>query len=114
MNELKLLFDNNKSNLMHKYTHYFDIYDSHFRRFKGKKLTVLEIGVFQGGSINLWKDFFKDYIDYYAIDINPLCKSFEQENVTIFIGSQDDEKFLQSVIKSMPPPISLLMMVAIL
>ena len=89
---------------MHKWTHYFDIYESHFKKFKGKKPTVLEIGIFQGGSINLWKEYFKDQVDYYAIDINPLCKSFESENVKIFIGSQEDKSFLESVVASMPHP----------
>lgn len=104
MKGLKSIFDNNQSNLMHKYRHYFEIYENHFSRFIGKKIVILEIGVFQGGSINLWKQYFGDDVEIYAIDINPLCKGFEQKNVKIFIGSQEDKLFLNSVIKSIPTP----------
>lgn len=104
MNGLKSIFDNNKTNLMNKWHHYFEIYENHFSKFRDRKIVLLEIGVFQGGSINLWKQYFGDKVEIYAIDINPLCKSFEQENVKIFIGSQEDKSFLNSVLQSMPNP----------
>lgn len=36
------------------------------------------------------------------MDINPQCKKFEEENIKIFIGSQEDEKFLQQVCSQIP------------
>lgn len=106
MNKLRSFFDNNKSNLINKWDHYFDIYDNHLRKYKdsGKKVVLLEIGIFQGGSINMWKDYFDNNVEIYAIDINPLCKSFEQEGVKIFIGSQEDKAFMESVAKQIPNP----------
>ena len=52
------IFDSHQGNLIHKWNHYFDIYDRHFAAYQGKEVTVLEIGVSQGGSIDLWKKFF--------------------------------------------------------
>ena len=87
---------------MHKWLHYLDIYERHFERFKGKEITVLEIGVSHGGSLQMWKHYFGVKAKIYGIDINPKCKEFEEENIKIFIGSQSDRTFLQEVLKSVP------------
>lgn len=55
---------------------------------------MLEIGVFEGGSLQMWKDFFGRKAEIYAIDINPECKKYEEEQINIFIGSQGDRDFL--------------------
>lgn len=106
INKLRSFFEKNEANLINKWDHYFDIYDNHLRKYKesGERIILLEIGVFQGGSINLWRDYFDNNVEIYAIDINPLCKSFEQEGVNIFIGSQEDKQFLEEVIKKIPSP----------
>ena len=38
----------------------------------------------------------------YAVDINPECKKLEQENVKVFIGSQEDPHFWANVKKQIP------------
>nr|WP_288812938.1 class I SAM-dependent methyltransferase [uncultured Sphingobacterium sp.] len=103
MNELEEYFRNNNDKLINKWMHYFDVYDRHFRQFKGKEIVVLEIGVFQGGSLQMWKKYFGDKAKIYGVDINPNCKALEEENVEIFIGSQSDRKFLRKVKESIPP-----------
>ncbi len=102
MLKTKDIFDAHQGNLIHKWTHYFDIYDRHFQSFQGKEVHLLEIGVSQGGSIQLWKKFFGPGLHYYGIDINPGCKQFEEPNVKIFIGSQEDPAFLESVKSQIP------------
>ena len=97
------IFDGHTGNLIHKWDHYFEIYDRYFREFVGKEIILVEIGVSQGGSIDLWQKFFGSKLKYYGIDINPGCKQFERENVKIFIGSQEDELFLEQIKKEIPP-----------
>lgn len=103
MNDLEKYFNNNSARLINKWHHYFDVYDRHFSKYRNKEVHILEIGVFQGGSLQMWKDYFGDKAKIYGIDINPLCKNLEEENVKIFIGSQKDKKFLNEVISSIPP-----------
>ena len=43
-------------------------------RFRGKPVRFLEIGVQSGGTINLWKHYFGNQLDYYGVDTNFLCK----------------------------------------
>jgi len=102
MNDLEKYFRNNEGRLIHKWIHFFDVYDRHFSRFRGKEINILEIGVSQGGSLQMWKDYFGPKAKIYGIDVNPQCKELEEENIKIFIGSQADRKFLNEVKKSIP------------
>ncbi len=102
ISDLEKYFKNNTDRLIHKWNHYFDIYDRHFSRYRNKEVVILEIGVSQGGSLQMWKNYFGKAAKIYGIDIEPRCKDLEEENVKIFIGSQSDRKFLQEVKKSIP------------
>jgi 23S rRNA U2552 (ribose-2'-O)-methylase RlmE/FtsJ len=103
MNDLEKYFRQNNKRLIHKWIHYFDVYDRHFSRFRDKEMTILEIGISQGGSLQMWKNYFGPKAKIYGIDVNPQCKALEEENIKIFIGSQSDRNFLREIKKSIPP-----------
>lgn len=92
-------FLNNSNKLLDKWLHYFDIYERHLERFRGKKPTMIEIGVFGGGSLQMWKSYLGEGARIIGVDINPECKRHEDENIEIFIGSQDDESLLASIVE---------------
>lgn len=102
MSQLQKYFENNSGNCVDKWLHYFDIYDFWFKKYQNKPVIILEVGVFQGGSLDMWKDYFGDRAQIFAIDVNPLCKQFESENIKIFIGSQEDKNFLKYVKTQIP------------
>ncbi|HYF31053.1 MAG TPA: class I SAM-dependent methyltransferase [Chitinophagaceae bacterium] len=104
MNDLEKIFREHQGNLIHKWDHYFEIYDRHFRRFRNEPLVLLEIGVSKGGSLEMWRKYFGGQCTIIGIDINPACKQFEDEKTKIFIGSQDDRNFLRSLKQSVPRP----------
>lgn len=91
-------YNQEKEHLIDKWTHYFEIYDKHFKQFQGKSPVILEIGIAGGGSIDMWNYYFDD-CTIYAVDINPDCKQFEKENVKIFIGDQGDHTFWETNFK---------------
>ena len=100
--DLEKYFHNNQGRYIDKWNHYFDIYEHHFNRFRNKEVILLEIGVSQGGSLHMWKDYFGEKAKIYGIDIDPRCKELEEKNVEIFIGSQSDRNFLREVKESIP------------
>ncbi len=51
----------------------------------------------------MWKEYFGEGAKIYGIDIDPRCKDLEEENIEIFVGSQSDRNFLQSVRERIPP-----------
>jgi hypothetical protein len=90
-------FLNNGEKRLHKWLHYFDIYERHFERFRDRPVRMLEIGVFGGGSLNMWRAYFHPESQIVGIDINPDCAKHAHDNIAVHIGSQDDEAFLKGV-----------------
>jgi limonene-1,2-epoxide hydrolase len=95
-------FLNNPDKRLHKWIHYFDIYERHFARFRNKAPVMIEIGVFGGGSLAMWKAFFGKDCQIIGIDINPECKMHEAEGIEIFIGSQDDPTLIERIFEKYP------------
>ena len=98
------IFNNHTGYLIHKQDHYFEIYDQFFSKYIGTEVIILEIGISHGGSFQVWKKYFGDKARIFAVDILPECKKLEEENVKIFIGSQEDKKFLKKLISQVPQP----------
>ena len=95
--ELWNYFTTNKGKKITKWKHYFPIYEKHFTPIRNKPIKILEIGILNGGSLEMWRYYFPE-ATIVGIDINQLCKEHEQEGINIRIGDQTDEKFLQSLI----------------
>lgn len=102
MNDLERYFSAHTGGLIHKWDHYFEVYDRHLSRFRGTDVHVVEIGVAHGGSLQMWKDYFGPRARIYGVDINPACKTLEEERVAIFIGDQEDRAFLQHLAREIP------------
>jgi len=103
---LHQLFLNNNRNEIYKFIHYLDIYERYFFKYVGKKILMIEIGVWKGGSLNMWKDYFGDNATIVGIDIDRECKQYENEERNIFveIGDQKDPLFLESIIRKYGSP----------
>ena len=96
-NELFRIFSADTN--VHKWHHYFDIYTKYFERFRDRPITMLEIGVFRGGSLRMWKEYFHPDSTIVGIDVDKSCQAHEiaDQNVFVRIGSQADPTFLAKV-----------------
>jgi len=97
MNPLRQYFEENPGRLIHKWVHYFDIYHRHLARFRNEAVTLVEFGVYHGGSLQMWKRYFGPRVQIVGVDINPACKSLEEDQVQIYIGDQEDRAFLRAL-----------------
>ena len=88
--------------LLHKWRHYFEIYHRHFARFRGQTLTMIEVGVFNGGSLPMWRDYLGPNAKIVGVDINPECEKFSDEGIDVVIGDQADRAFLRSLYDRYP------------
>jgi hypothetical protein len=52
----------------------------------------------------MWKQYFGPHARIVGIDIRPECRAFEEDQISIRIGSQDDPTFLQSVLDEFGTP----------
>jgi len=98
MNLLDYFLNNERGNMIHKPMSYFPVYEKYFFPLRDRKIKVLEIGVENGGSLQMWRQYFHPDSEIIGIDINPACRQFEQPGIRIHIGDQSDMHFLRSVI----------------
>ncbi len=102
-NPLKVYFYGQHERPVYKWVHYLDIYHRHFARFRNKPMTLLEIGVHKGGSLDMWRDYFGAEARIVGLDINPACKQFERPRTHVRIGDQADVTFLNAVASEFGP-----------
>lgn len=99
--DLHRLFYSNDGQIVHKWKHYLSIYDRHLSRYRNKPVRLLEIGVFKGGSLQLWRKYFGPQATIFGIDIDPSCAPLGGDTAQVRIGSQDDSDFLAKVVEEM-------------
>jgi hypothetical protein len=107
-NPLRAFFESRETGRgIWKWNHYFDAYHRHFAKFIGKKVNVLEIGVYSGGSLDMWRHYFGSGCHVYGVDIEEACKCYEDDSTTIFIGDQGERDFWRTF-KEKAPEIDIL------
>ena len=102
----KLLWDiflNHQGRLIHKWKHYFPVYERHFVQFVNRPITFMEIGVSKGGSLQMWKKYFGPHAQIVGIDIDPSVL-FDEDQISVRIGSQSDVGFLAQIVEEFGVP----------
>ncbi|MES2351589.1 MAG: class I SAM-dependent methyltransferase [Pseudomonadota bacterium] len=95
-------FENHEHRMIHKWMHYFEIYERHFHQFRGKDMTMLEFGVLHGGSLQMWKHYFGEGAKITGVDINPRCAELAEERIDIIVGDQEDRNSLRGIVANRP------------
>lgn len=101
--KLQSIFDNHTDKFSGKWTNYFEVYDRYLQRYIGKEFTLLEIGVSNGGSLQIWKKYFGPNVKVVGIDIDPRTM-YTEDQIQTFCGSQTDPEFLNSVLSKIGKP----------
>src|SRR5580765_8811 len=102
-NPLEAFFHANQGRLIDKWHHYFDIYHRHFQQFRGREITIVEFGVYHGGSLQMWADYFGPKARIVGVDILPQCAELTGPQVEVYIGDQADRDFLRDLAKKVGP-----------
>lgn len=98
------IFFGPKDRLVDKWLHYLGVYERYFESYRNKPLKFLEIGVFKGGSLEMWREYFGPEASIWGVDIDPACAAYETAGTHVRIGSQADPDFLKTVVKEMGTP----------
>ena len=99
LNKIAQSYGTDKSSDYHNYC---DKYSNYLPFKRYDKLNIMEIGVLDGQSVKTWKEYFyRSKIT--GVDINPNCKQYEEDNISIEIGSQADNVFLLDVMREHGP-----------
>jgi len=95
LDELALKYGTDKSSLGHNYC---DLYEKHLPKAVNK---FVEIGVWHGASIRMFKEWYKDQGEFFAMDVfgGEVIPETSLMNlgITPYKGSQSDINFLKSI-----------------
>ena len=98
----QLMLDHDERQFL-KLNIYIPMYERYFERFRGEEVTMLEIGIFDGGSLQLWRSYLGPKAKIVGIDINPECAEYTDDRIEVFIGDQADAGFLTGVLDEIGP-----------
>ena len=94
-----------KSTDKYRLHNYIPLYDRHIGHLRPKKnCKILELGVYHGASLLLWKEAFPK-AQIFGLDKNTaiwqeLLK--DQDRIKVFVGRQENDEFMQSVVNNGP------------
>ena len=101
MNELTILANKYGSDKGTEYgdKHNFtETYEKYFKRFKDKKINILEIGINDGSSLKMWYDYFPN-ATIYGADINDKS-DLSNERVNCVVLNQSNKEELDEFAKN--------------
>jgi hypothetical protein len=99
LNNLRSLYAEHKGKLSHKWTSYLEEYERLFSPYRDRALAMLEIGVQNGGSLELWSRYFPLATKIVGCDVNPRCAqlSFEDPRISVLVADAGSEQGLAAV-----------------
>ena len=82
-----------------KWESYLEYYDFLFGPQRNRPLTLLEIGVQNGGSLETWAEYFKAGRKFVGCDIDPKCGLLEYQDprISVVVGDVNDNRTLQTI-----------------
>lgn len=103
-NKMKYIdtFKEHGSYISDKWSHYLYIYDTVLQNLikQNQPVKLLEIGVQNGGSLEIWKKYLPVGSEIYGIDINEKCKDITfDENIHFILGDGTDKRFINENLK---------------
>ena len=73
---------------------YFPIYQSLFERYREMPdLVFVEVGVMNGGSLMMWREYFGPTARIIGVDFSPTAEAMRAKGFEIFIGDQGSPEF---------------------
>lgn len=72
----------------------FDVYERVLAEHRMYPVQLLEIGVQNGGSLEMWATYFENALNIIGCDVNPLCATltFDDKRIVVVIGNFDSNE----------------------
>jgi Methyltransferase domain len=97
-------FSANKAGyVLDKWIHYFPIYTRHLAPYTGRPVSVLEIGVYRGGSMRMWSRFFGPHARLLGVDIDPVAVTCAGGRYEVVIADQGDPDAMRKLAEEHGP-----------
>lgn len=84
-----------------KWSLYLLEYDRLFHQYRFQPIRLLEIGIQNGGSLELWSEYFPDAERLVGCDINPDCAqlSFSDPRISVIVADANTDEAYQRIVE---------------
>ena len=88
MKSISEIFAEHQGKLVDKWSLYINEMDHLFSKYRTKSINLLEIGIQNGGSLEIWSKYFPNAKHIVGCDIDPKCAelSFEDRRISVIVG----------------------------
>ena len=93
MNSLFELYREHQGKVSDKWSIYLSEYDRLFSSYRDRPVRVLEIGIQNGGSLEIWSKYFLNAETLLGCDINPDCAklTYEDPRIHVVVGNANTD-----------------------
>ena len=97
--ELKNIFLFHSGKLSDKWMFYLNEWDAIFSPYKKSKIDLLEIGIQNGGSLEVWAKYFNYANHILGCDINETCLELEYEDprISVVVGNANSDEVKKKI-----------------
>lgn len=101
---LKQLYAVHSGKVSDKWSSYLIEYDRLFNVYRDKPVNLLEIGIQNGGSLEIWSKYFFNAKKLIGCDINPDCSRlvYEDSRIMVVLGDANSDLVESNVLQHMP------------
>ena len=96
---LHQLYTEHTGKVSDKWSLYLTEYDRLFNDYRDKPVCLLEIGIQNGGSLEIWSKYFSNTTALIGCDINPDCSrlSYDDTRINVIIGDANAPEVIDRV-----------------
>ncbi|MGE0802479.1 MAG: class I SAM-dependent methyltransferase [Lautropia sp.] len=97
---LQALYAAHRGKVSDKWTLYFPTYDAALAPYRHRPVRLLEIGIQNGGSLEIWSRYFADAAWLVGCDINPACTAlrYEDRRIRLFVADANRDETRQAIL----------------
>ncbi len=102
--ELRKLYEDHKGKVSDKWSGYLAEYDRIFGEYRDRHIQFMEIGIQNGGSLEIWSKYFCNAQKLIGCDINPECAklSYYDSRIEVVVGDANSNEVQAAVLAHAP------------
>ena len=102
MKTLREIYKNHSGKVSDKWDIYLDTYEEKLSSLKKSPIKLFEIGVLNGGSLEIFSKYFENAELILGCDIDKNCQKlkYNENNIKLIVGDVNNEKISNQIIKN--------------
>ncbi len=104
MKSLRALYKEHQGKVSDKWSLYLDVYERMFAPWRERPVTLVEVGVQNGGSLEIWPKYFAKGAAFIGCDIDPKCSAlvYDDDRVLVVVADVNSDAASQAILSRVP------------